>query len=60
MDLDDIARNLIAAFNGHDAERLASLYTHDQVTVLPGDQDPVRGRKSKAEMVAGTSAHSPT
>ena len=53
MGLDDIASNLVAAFNGHDAERLASLYTDDQVTVLPGAPDPVRGRKNKAEMVAG-------
>ena len=53
MDLNDIASNLIAAFNGHDAERLASLYTDDQVTVLPGAPEPVRGRKNKAEMVAG-------
>ena len=53
MDLYDIASSLVAAFNGHDAERLANLYTDDQVTVLPGAPDPVRGRKNKAEMVAG-------
>ncbi len=53
MDLREIASALIAAFNGHDAERLASLYTDDQVTVLPGAPEPVRGRKSKEEMVAG-------
>jgi steroid delta-isomerase-like uncharacterized protein len=53
MGLDDIASNLIAVFNGHDAERLASLYTNDQVTVLPGVPEPVRGRKNKEEMVAG-------
>jgi predicted ester cyclase len=53
MNLNDIASGLIAAFNGHDAERLASLYTDDQVTVLPGAPEPVRGRKNKEEMVAG-------
>ena len=53
MDLNDIASSLIAAFNGHDAERLANLYTDDQVTVLPGAPEPVRGRKNKEEMVAG-------
>ncbi len=53
MDLYDIASSLVAAFNGHDAERLANLYTDDQVTVLPGAPDPVRGRKNKNEMVAG-------
>jgi steroid delta-isomerase-like uncharacterized protein len=53
MDLNDIASSLVASFNGHDAERLVSLYTDDQVTVLPGTPDPVRGRKNKAEMVAG-------
>jgi len=53
MDLNDIARSLVEAFNGHDAERLANLYTDDQVTVLPGAPEPVRGRKNKAEMVAG-------
>ena len=53
MDLNEIASNLIAAFNGRDAERLASLYTDDQVTVVPGTPEPVRGRKNKAEMVAG-------
>jgi steroid delta-isomerase-like uncharacterized protein len=53
MDLKAVASSLIAAFNGHDAERLASLYTDDQVTVLPGLPEPVRGRNNKAEMVAG-------
>jgi len=53
MDLKEVASSLIAAFNGHDAERLASLYTNDQVTVLPGAPEPVRGRKNKEEMVAG-------
>ena len=53
MDFNDIASSLIAAFNGHDSERLASLYTNDQVTVLPGAPEPVRGRKNKEEMVAG-------
>jgi len=53
MDLKEVASGLIAAFNGHDAERLASLYTNDQVTVLPGAPEPVRGRKNKEEMVAG-------
>jgi steroid delta-isomerase-like uncharacterized protein len=53
MDLNELARNLIAAFNAHDADRLASLYTDDQVTVLPGVPEPVRGRNNKAEMVAG-------
>ena len=53
MDRKEVASSLIAAFNGHDAERLANLYTNDQVTVLPGAPEPVRGRKNKAEMVAG-------
>ena len=53
MDLNDIARSLVEAFNGHDAERLSNLYTDDQVTVLPGAPEPVRGRKNKEEMVAG-------
>jgi len=42
MDLKEVASSLIAAFNGHNAERLASLYTYDQVTVLPGAPEPVR------------------
>ena len=53
MNLKEVASSLIAAFNAHDAERLASLYTNDQVTVLPGAPEPVRGRKNKEEMVAG-------
>lgn len=53
MDLHEIARSLIAAFNEHDAERLASLYTNEQVTVLPGAPEPVRGRQNKEEMVGG-------
>ena len=47
------AMRLVAAFNRHDAARLASLHTEDQVTVVPGEQGPVRGRKHEAEMLAG-------
>lgn len=49
----ELATRLVAAFNSHDAARLASLYTEDQVTLVPGAPEPVRGRKNKAEMVAG-------
>jgi steroid delta-isomerase-like uncharacterized protein len=49
----DVAAEIAKAFNRHDATALARLYAEDQVTVLPGSPEPVRGRKAKAEMVAG-------
>jgi len=52
-DLKEIADRLLAAFNGHDAGALAQLYTEDQVTILPGAPEPVRGRKGKEELLSG-------
>jgi steroid delta-isomerase-like uncharacterized protein len=52
-DLTAVASSLIAAFNGHDANALASLYTEDQLTILPGAPEGVRGRTDKAAMVSG-------
>ena len=41
MDLKEIAGGLVAAFNAHDAERVASLYTNDQETGMPGAPEPI-------------------
>lgn len=49
----DIAERLLAAFNGHDATAVAGLYTEGQVTILPAEREPVRGREAKARMLSG-------
>jgi steroid delta-isomerase-like uncharacterized protein len=49
----EIAAKLTQAFNHHDAAALARLYAEDQVTVLPGRAEPVRGREAKEQLVAG-------
>ena len=51
-DLTDIALRILTAFNSHDPETLAALYSENQVTIVPGEPDPLRGRPAKAEMLA--------
>jgi steroid delta-isomerase-like uncharacterized protein len=49
--LEQLATELLARFNRHDAEGLALLYAEDQVTICSGENEPIRGRAAKAEFV---------
>jgi len=49
-----LAEDLIKAFNSHNPAAVAQLYAENQVTIEPGSPEPVRGRKAKEEMLAGT------
>jgi steroid delta-isomerase-like uncharacterized protein len=49
--LEQLATELLARFNQHDAEGLARLYAEDQVTICSGEAEPIRGRAAKARFV---------
>jgi len=52
-DRNAIAAQLTKAFNSHAPAAIGLLYSEEQVTLLPGFPEPVRGRKAKEEMLAG-------
>ena len=54
IDLNDVADNIVKAFTGTDATAKANLYTEDAIFIIPGEQEPLRGRKAIEEYLVAT------
>ena len=49
VDLKKVADNVLKAVNSGDAAAVARLYTEDAVMIMPGEPEPIRGRKAIEE-----------
>ena len=49
VDLKKVADNVLKAINSGDAAAVARLYTEDAVMIMPGEPEPIRGRKAIEE-----------
>jgi steroid delta-isomerase-like uncharacterized protein len=49
VDLKKVADNYLKAVNSGDAAAVARLYTEDAIMIMPGEPEPIRGRKAIEE-----------
>ncbi len=49
VDLKKVADNVLKVMNSGDAAEVAKLYTEDAIMIMPGEPEPIRGRKAIEE-----------
>lgn len=49
VDLKKVADNYLKTVNSRDAAAVAKLYTEDAIMIMPGEPEPIRGRKAIEE-----------
>lgn len=49
VDLKKVADNYLKAVNSRDAAAVAKLYTEDAIMIMPGESEPIQGRKAIEE-----------
>ncbi len=49
VDLKKVADNYLKAVNSRDAAAVAKLYTEDAIMIMPGEPEPIQGRKAIEE-----------